>query len=105
MLNRVQLGVVAYYLAFTIKGVVWIHFNGGFEAHNVPLLLAHTMWEGTVILGCAFLLTRAIDGLFGDRQAGNETNPAQFAPVFRPFRTADSDEWITKEEQTFVEKV
>jgi hypothetical protein len=79
MLNRVQLGVVAYYLAFTIKGVVWIHFNGGFEAHNMPLLLAHTMWEGTVILGCAFLLTRAIDGLFGDRQAGewNESRPVR----------------------------
>ena len=84
MLNRVQLGVVAYYLAFTIKGVVWIHFNGGFEAHNVPLLLAHTMWEGTVILGVALLLTKAIDGLF---------------------RTADIDEWISKREQTFVEKV
>ena len=70
MLYRVQLGVVAYYLAFMVKGLVWIHFNGGFEAHNVPILLAHTMWEGTVILGAAFLLTKAIDGLFRDRQSG-----------------------------------
>jgi hypothetical protein len=36
---------------------------------------------------------------------GNGTNPARFAPVLGPFRKADIDEWITKEEQTFVEKV
>jgi hypothetical protein len=70
MLNRMHLVVVAYYLAFMIKGLVWIHFNGGFEVHNAPILLAHTEWEGTVILGVALLLTKAIDALFRDRQSG-----------------------------------
>ena len=70
MLDRVHLGVVAYYLAFMIKGLVWIHSNGGLEVHNAPILLAHTAWEGTVILGIALVLTEAIDRLFRDRQSG-----------------------------------
>jgi hypothetical protein len=48
--------LIAYYIAFMLKGIVWIPWHGGFGAHNVPILLLHTAWEATVILGVTLLL-------------------------------------------------